>query len=1053
MKKSDQTDIEVFQKLFIEDSCQKLNEHYINLSPNLQNVLQDIGDLRQRKARLDSRKDKEAIKEQDQKIRESHEKIRELIEQDKETQYTILSSTRIIIEKDYQYSLGSIPFELFQNADDSYIQLSNNDSNAFVEILAKEDKFLFLHNGRKINQPTMDIFDDNNDSRDYQYRMRCDLDGMLGWHLSKKNTNDGRGREHLTGKFGLGFKSVFLLSDEPYIQSGRLRFKIVGSIYPVHIPTNVSPQYLESPFESCSTLIILPFRRDLQKIDNEKVLEQFRKLIHPLLTFAKKVKRCIVNQKSIFWKEIPVTGTDGVFVGTFEPYEDSLVKATRGLIFRSGSESVLFALNSDGFDSFESGVPTFWITAPSEERSNVGFLINSSRFQVDVGRSRLAKNEFNNNIAKEIGKKLGEQIIQLFKQAHDQWEMLTNELHLTVGHDQYVFWNSLWRLLGRNLASIKEDCEAGQDDCKTGLLYSILWGSSDMGAARLYREYQTLPSGLTGDYKKLLSLSDIRFSLKGNIVDNNELFEFITNTDKWESFRPKVQPGKTINEKNFRDISTLLRSKVAINDITNGVESIDFSQVLEWELGDCKIDPEKAKRLGYFLKQFQEILKKEGVDELLRKQEIEFLDENGWYQPCSKLVTQDCQDKNRDEERCRAAFAPDENRLSKKYADNDALSFFFRCRKMDADTETLCKWVRDANTTEKQKAAIDYLLRGELAWRVRKRLKESGYGWLENLPDMPLWRRMNVNEREELCEILYKPEWQNLDMGPVSSLLEIDSKQCLNNIYDWWIHNGKNEYLATYRQSVFPEELSENANLTEEMDDFENRKKWVSLFLLGILHTMGRTRPGQHRSFIELCKQKGWLDIFAQKDYQPDKWMRIIKEYVSNYQNEGEFLQWMKNFVGIFAISHYLDDHVMAFMAIDRINHPFCMDDITQTAKSGLFGGGGVVAPSITKHLGIGACFIVRELVINNIIGQVPPINNAHAYEHCYTPHKGVRDLFFRMGCHEIGDHASCEESKTIYKFLLDHLDEERATFDHCFDIPFNIIAYNDALKNIFKII
>ncbi len=51
------------------------------------------------------------------------------------------------------------------------------------------------------------------------------------------NSSDKGEREELvTGKFGLGFKSVFFLTDRPQVASGDLAFEVRGGFFPVPLP-------------------------------------------------------------------------------------------------------------------------------------------------------------------------------------------------------------------------------------------------------------------------------------------------------------------------------------------------------------------------------------------------------------------------------------------------------------------------------------------------------------------------------------------------------------------------------------------------------------------------------------------------------------------------------------------------------------------------------------------------------------------------------------------------------------------------------------------------
>lgn len=103
-------------------------------------------------------------------------------------------------------------------------------------------------------------------------------------------------------------------------------------------------------------------------------------------------------------------------------------------------------------------------------------------------------------------------------------------------------------------------------------------------------------------------------------------------------------------------------------------------------------------------------------------------------------------------------------------------------------------------------------------------------------------------------------------------------------------------------------------------------------------------------------------------------------------------------------------------------------------------------APPIDPALGIGVCFVLRELVRNGVLHR-----NEHAHKYCFVPVKGVRDLFTRMGCEGLQNESSEQwiASKTIHDFILDHFDGdvEMASFEKAFDLPFYLISSRPDLQ------
>jgi len=149
----------------------------------------------------------------------------------------------------------------------------------------------------------------------------------------------------------------------------------------------------------------------------------------------------------------------------------------------------------------------------------------------------------------------------------------------------------------------------------------------------------------------------------------------------------------------------------------------------------------------------------------------------------------------------------------------------------------------------------------------------------------------------------------------------------------------------------------------------------------------------------------------------------------------------MKQLIGLFIISRRLNEYVDAFLAINHIKDPFSLNQITRPRASEIFQGGGPDAPPISGILGMGAWFIIRELVRKGVI------ENEHAHQHCYVPVKRVRTLIQRLNGPSLENLSKEEQSIQIYKFLVNHLGAESATFQNTFDIPFQMIAMNESLQ------
>lgn len=107
-----------------------------------------------------------------------------------------------------------------------------------------------------------------------------------------------------------------------------------------------------------------------------------------------------------------------------------------------------------------------------------------------------------------------------------------------------------------------------------------------------------------------------------------------------------------------------------------------------------------------------------------------------------------------------------------------------------------------------------------------------------------------------------------------------------------------------------------------------------------------------------------------------------------------------------------------------------------------MFQGGGPDAPPIAGVLGIGQCFVVRELARHGVI------RNAHAHPYCYVPFKRLRRLMQCIDPELMLDESGgrWDQSKAIYRCLEKHLGAG-AIFDGAFDVPLLVVSENAALQ------
>ena len=156
----------------------------------------------------------------------------------------------------------------------------------------------------------------------------------------------------------------------------------------------------------------------------------------------------------------------------------------------------------------------------------------------------------------------------------------------------------------------------------------------------------------------------------------------------------------------------------------------------------------------------------------------------------------------------------------------------------------------------------------------------------------------------------------------------------------------------------------------------------------------------------------------------------------------------MSRFVGLFQLSHWLPEYAGLLLRIDARREPFQLGtllipraDMNSPAD----------APPLTKVLGIGACFVVRELAR---AGVIDPTNPA-LQDHCYPPVGRVRKLLIELGCMRLSAPARTIEerlgqSTIIHEFLCEHIGPVRAHFGYTFDLSLLEVADDRTLRTRF---
>ncbi len=605
----------------------------------------------------------------------------------------------------YGYRRQSIPFELFQNADDAVIEWLEMASKQTLEekrkqfvVVWTENKLLFIHAGRSIG-----CFQ-HSERPERQYRDRgfdFDLEKMLNFNISDK------GKE-VTGKFGLGFKSVYLACRRPCVLSKNLGFTVEGGM----IPSRLDPQKTRELRENLQRYIgladatIVELALD-ENVSCQDVLQDFRDLASILLVFSKGIKTCkFINNShqevTLSWSASSVLRVPRVETGKYQT--------------KNGVESVLLCLRTGGeaeatlllgiveqngriCHALPEDTPTFWVTAPTREKLFLGFVLNAN-FDITTGRESLVKSSARNReLAKRIGEALGEILCSLFRASEGNWQVLAEALGFTTA-DEYEFWSFLWEELA--VGWQKKDPSEGID-----IISQLLGGDRSMGY--LITRCQSLPSGLYGRHRQLISLNNVNYRVTGKLGEQS-CFLQVAN---WPSF-PQQYQNKLIARDKWEEVKTLLGA--AFDERRYTVSDLRLLNVLKNEIGtnEPRVTPSQAMYIGnliskQFFNSFSASSELSDIQSFLET--VRFMSKAGTYLPCCQLLISS---SNPTEEKLLVGFASDSRILHPDY-ENAALDFFYACRSRrdSISIEELARWAIQAETDEQRKAVYVYLLQGE----------------------------------------------------------------------------------------------------------------------------------------------------------------------------------------------------------------------------------------------------------------------------------------------------------------------------------------------------
>lgn len=975
------------------------------------------------------------IKKTQKELEEALDGLAKLVEEDLGVQKTLLNGIKERVEQN-QYDVSSIPFEIFQNADDAVTELqllqiadgrtefSDASIGNFV-LSANKDTLRFVHWGRPINYTGI-----KNTNASY----RNDLERMLMLGGSDKTSSNG----NVTGKFGLGFKSTLLASDTPRVWSRDLRFEVIAGCLPkkweLANEVELFKQEIEAAIMSpkvsgiSSTIIDLPLDDDL---NGKKITERFTALAGLLTVFAKKIRHIRVNNKIYRWEPEYVLpfGTSTIETGSILlPSKDGLLRENI-VVIRAEYGVVAFLIGSKGIKGFNkkgAEIPNVWVTAPTRGTTAHGFILNAD-FQIDTGRTKLANSgpsrTANELLVDKLADEVAQIMIELYGETETNWRNIAEQLGLP-SISSTNFWLSFWdALLGEKSHDF--------DDAERELLERFACRVMRI----VVRTIKYIPNGLQGDLVCLIPFDELCLELPPNLS-----IELLSILSSWETFTNKYPRQGWCSSK----VATWLKRSQLISGCEEALDcnSLTLGHIINNLSNNHEVKPEDVDSLVKIIEAWP---KGDRLLELwindfkyIYGSQLRLLSIEGSWKRATELIL-DANENNGDKHLLR--FAPDKVKVHSSY---DSESNFFKklasyLPEFEHNCDDIVEWCLAASEKDSQKACITWLANywyfrcpEILSMRFLGQYSDDKDCWLFNLTEnSPL---LNELQQERKLWLLNSLEFiSNQSNEEHDYFFNPYSELNLQSIYDWWLDDGKEKYLSDFERKVFPANFDREAL---KYDESLNRTAWMTLFSLGLFRRYGRVKDEQHRGFIEFLDSNNWWQIIC--DSIPDTldgkgaWMDILLEYGEMQEAQPLFEQWMDSFPRLYRVARWLNTYVELFQSIDMRSaeeiHHLLSPSIDPTLQ-----GSGIEAPTLSGMLRQGQYLVIRELLRTGVI------KSEIARKFAYAPRQNVKELVFGYD-----DNQTSEE---IHEQLVTELGEEQACFDGDYDIPLQVIAMNEGAR------
>lgn len=949
-----------------------------------------------------------------ERVRDALRELEHLVETDPSVQKTMLDAIRSKVEG-YQYEKSSIPFELLQNADDAVAEYQAMqraegrqpfpaaDIGRFVAACA-EDRVVLIHWGRPIN------YAGRHEGHRSDYEQ--DLERMLMLGASAKELGEG-----VTGRFGLGFKSVLLATDTPIVESGDLRFDIVAGCLPRRAQLGSEARAIASRHQRAGlrpTIVELPLTDGANGL-----LRRFGALAGLCTVFSRQTRHITTDTHEHMWEPERLLEMPGALceLGRAQvPYKDGLIP-TRLLALRCDQGAAVVRLDGTAVpfeDNAAHPVPAIWVHAPTRGTAATGLVLNAD-FEVDTGRGSLpqgAAAHRNQMLSRRLADRLAPVLAELVLQSQADWSVWSDRLVASAGMNAAAYWHAFWT----TTHVTEPDGDASQD----ARIVAV-------HAARLFDQVTertgSVPNGLPGELCEFARVTELRLAIRCD-----RLQQVLPVLRQWPAFMAMYPTSCWCS----LDVQGWLPPTPCSEEVP-GIEELDREVVLRALGTELRIRPEDVGTIAALIHSWPQ-----GPTEVQGwKNELERVHlraRSGAWKPVHSLHF-----PNAGTVDPLTGFAPDDVLLDAGYETHAAAWTLIRpyLGSRRCTDDELARWCLEAESLEGRLAIVDWLstnLDASILWmliRARARVR-TGTWLLELHSDHSLLARLAEEDRALVLTRLgltNAGDVEEIDVDPTDGgMLDLDT------IHAWWMTH-RHQYLPGHDRALWPQRI-DRMRLADEAID---RDTWMTLFSLGVFRRFGRVRDEQNRAFLDFLHGRGWWDTISRvhPDQGAEQWMSILREYAETNQVSGEFEQWMDSFPRLYRVARWCNEYVELFLGLEYRNRQEAMHLLTPASDVSL-SGSGFDAPSLHRTLRIGHNLVIRELLRAGVL------HSEVAQSKAFMPGRAVLEFLTEIG------HPDLRNSEDIHGVLVEELGgAERANFCGDYDIPLIVLAQDPALRHV----